>query len=71
MKWLEAILKQPPPRVERTNHAKQHVLLPDGYWDPPKAIGGIGAVLKTSAKNAGLGVASVVGTAIDNMAHVW
>jgi len=28
--------------------------------------GGIGAVLKTSAKNAGLGVASVVGTAIDN-----
>ena len=43
--WLEAVLQNPPPRVETDNHGKHHVLLPDGYWDPDKQTGGVGAVL--------------------------
>ena len=42
--WLEAVLQNPPPRVERDQHDKHHVLLPDGYWDPDKQQGGVGAV---------------------------
>ena len=43
--WLEAILQKPPPRIERTEFAKHHILLPDGYWDPDKKEGGVGSVL--------------------------
>jgi len=43
--WLEAVLQNPPPRVEKDQHDKHHVLLPDGYWDPEKQQGGVGAVL--------------------------
>ena len=38
-------MQKPPPRIERTTFAKHHLLLPDGYWDPPKKEGGVGAVL--------------------------
>ena len=43
--WLEAVLQNPPPRVERDDYNSHHVLLPDGYWDPDKREGGVGAVL--------------------------
>ena len=45
LQWLEAILQKPPPTMERTAYAKHHLLLPDGYWDPSKKEGGVGAVL--------------------------
>ena len=38
-------MQNPPPRVERDDFDKHHVLLPDGYWDPDKKEGGVGAVL--------------------------
>ena len=40
-----------PPRVERTEFEKHHVLLPDGYWDQPKCEGGVGAVLLRDGGN--------------------
>ena len=29
LQWLEAVLKRPPPRIERMNHTANHTLLPD------------------------------------------
>ena len=45
LQWLEAIMQRPPPRIGRIAFAKHHLLLPDGYWDPPKKEGGVCVVL--------------------------
>ena len=45
LQWLEAILERPPTRIEKSGERYTHILLPDGFWDPVKQYGGIGAVL--------------------------
>ena len=50
LQWLEAIMTKPPSRIETTNHTANNVLLPDGYWSPETASGGMGGVLLLEGK---------------------